>query len=183
VIDGVFLKSMPPEKEAEGNTPGVYINVRAADGTQVAYLVPGSHGDDPPQELRIGGKSYGIQLRKQHYPMPFTVRLDKFTKEDHPRLDMAKVFSSDVTVTEANSSRAVKISMNEPLRAEGLVLYQSSYGPQNARPGTRMFSVLSVVSNPSDQWPLYSCLVIAAGMLLHFTRKLVRHVRLEGSKP
>jgi hypothetical protein len=95
---------------------------------------------------------------------------------------MAKEFSSDVTVTGPSSTRALKISMNQPLRDKGLVLYQASWGPSNARPGDRLFSTLAVVSNPSDQWPLWSCLVIAAGMLLHFTRKLVRHVRLEGSK-
>ena len=111
--------------------------------------------------------------------MPFTVVLDKFTKEDHPRMEMPKAFSSDITVIEGASSRPVKISMNEPLRDAGLVLYQASWGPADAGPGEPLFSTLSVVRNPADQYPLYACIVIAAGLMLHFSRKLVRYIRVE----
>jgi len=180
VIEGVFLNAMRLDPEAEQNVPGVYVTARGSDGTSSTALVWGLA--DEPLQLNFAGKPYALTLRRERFPMPFTVRLDKFTKEEHPRLDMAKVFSSDVTVSEPEGTRAVKISMNEPLRDEGLVLYQASWGPSNAKPGDRLFSTLAVVDNPSDQWPLISCIVIAAGMLLHFTRKLVRHVRLEGSK-
>jgi hypothetical protein len=180
VIDGTFLSSLPLEKETEQNVPGVYASALGRDGSRTSGILAGEAG--APLAASFGGKTYGLLLRRQKFPMPFTVRLDKFTKEDHPRMEMAKEFSSDVTVTGPSSTRALKISMNQPLRDKGLVLYQASWGPSNARPGDRLFSTLAVVSNPSDQWPLWSCLVIAAGMLLHFTRKLVRHVRLEGSK-
>ena len=69
--------------------------------------------------------------------------------------------------------------MNEPLRDGGLVLYQASWGPSNARPGERLFSTLAVVRNPADHWPLAACLVIAAGLLFHFGRMLVGYVRVE----
>jgi hypothetical protein len=180
VVEGEFLRQLPLEKEAEQNVPGVYASALGRDGTRSTGIVSGEAG--APLAAEFGGKTYGLVLRRQKLPMPFTVRLDKFTKEDHPRMAMAKEFSSDVTVTSPNSTRALKISMNQPLRDKGLVLYQASWGPADARPGDRLFSTLAVVSNPSDQWPLWSCLVIAAGLLLHFTRKLVRHVRLEGSK-
>jgi hypothetical protein len=180
VVEGTFLQRLPNDPEAEANVPGAYVSAIGRDGTRTDGLVWG--GTRSPWMTTAAGKPYAVVLRPQKFPMPFTVRLDKFTKEDHPRMAMAKEFSSDVTVSEPNSTRAVKISMNEPLRDKGLVLYQASWGPSNARPGDPLFSTLAVVSNPSDQWPLYSCLVIAAGMLLHFTRKLVRHVRLQGSK-
>jgi len=67
--------------------------------------------------------------------------------------------------------------MNEPFRHRGYTFYQSGWGPPNAAPGTPLFSTFSVVRNPSDRVPLIACLVIAAGMLLHFGRKLVLHVR------
>ena len=180
VVDGWFLNAMPLDKEAEQNVPGVYVSARTSDGTNTTGVVWGL--SDEPLKATFGGKPYSLVLRRQRFPMPFTVRLDKFTKENQPRMDMPKLFSSDVSVSEPQGTRAVKISMNEPLRDKGLVLYQASWGPSNAKPGDPLFSTLAVVSNPSDQWPLYSCIVIAAGMLLHFTRKLVRHVRLEGSK-
>jgi hypothetical protein len=60
-----------------------------------------------------------------------------------------------------------------------LVLFQSSWGPPNARPGERLFSVFSVVRNPSDHWPLYSCIVIGVGLLIAFTQKLMKYVRAQ----
>ena len=93
------------------------------------------------------------------------------------------LFSSDVIVTEPDvSPRPVKIAMNEPLRSRGLVLYQASWGPSNARPGDPLFSTLSVVQNPADQYPLYACIVIAIGLLLHFSRKLLGYMRTEARR-
>jgi hypothetical protein len=45
-----------------------------------------------------------------------------------------------------------------------------------------LFSTFAVVRNPADQFPLYACIVIATGLVLHFTRKLLRHIRLEAAK-
>ncbi len=70
--------------------------------------------------------------------------------------------------------------MNKPLRKHGLVVYQTSWGPQDEPEGTRLFSVLSVVFNPSDQWPLWACIVIGIGMLIHFCAALVRYVQRQG---
>jgi hypothetical protein len=92
---------------------------------------------------------------------------------------MPSSFSSDVTVMEGSSARPVTISMNEPLRDQGLVLYQASWGPSDAPPGTPLFSTLSVVRNPADQYPLYACVVIALGLVTTFSRKLVRYMRSE----
>ena len=111
--------------------------------------------------------------------MPFALVLDRFTKVDHPRMGMPRSFESDVTVHEMSTSRQVTISMNEPLREAGLVVYQASWGPSTAGPGDPLFSTLSVVRNPADQLPLVGCIVIAAGLLLHFGRRLGRWVRTE----
>jgi cytochrome c biogenesis protein ResB len=128
------------------------------------------------------GRRFGVALRREQWVMPFTVALDEFTKEDHPRMMMPKSFSSDVVVIEPGSERKVKISMNEPLRQDGLVLYQASWGPSNARPGDRLFSTLAVVRNPADQYPLYSCIVIAIGLVMHFSIKLMKHIRHEAQR-
>ena len=114
--------------------------------------------------------------------MPFAIHLDKFTKLEHPGTDIPSEFSSDVTQTSGAEERAILIRMNEPLRDEGLVLFQSSWGPPNAREGDRLFSVFSVVRNPSDHWPLYSCIVIGVGLLIVFTQKLSRYVGAQNAK-
>ena len=49
-----------------------------------------------------------------------------------------------------------------------------------AGPSDRLFSVFSVVRNPSDYWPLYGCIVIGVGLLLVFVPKLYRFVRSQG---
>ena len=71
----------------------------------------------------------------------------------------------------------MRIEMNEPLRDEGVVLFQASWGPQDAPPDTPLFSVFAVHRNPSDYWPLYSCIIISIGLLVTFGQRLIRFVR------
>jgi hypothetical protein len=113
--------------------------------------------------------------------MPFTIRLEDFRKEDHPGMDLARSFESDVVQVEDGRERPVRIQMNEPLRDGGLVLFQSSWGPSNARPGDPLFSTFSVVRNPSDHWPLYACIVIGVGLLIAFAPKLFKFVRVQNA--
>jgi len=181
VVDGVFLKSMPLQKEAEQNIAGLYVSALGThDGTRQDGILWGAQS--APLTVSFGGKDYTLDLRHERYPMPFTIALEDFTKVDHPGTGMPKSFSSDVKVIENGSERALKISMNEPLRSEGLVVYQASWGPSTAKPGDPLFSTFAVVRNPADQYPLYSCIVIAIGLVLHFARKLVKHVKIEGQR-
>ena len=179
VVDDVFLKELPKEKEAERNISGMYVAALAGGVRQEGILYGFQRA---PWTFRVGERRFAIGFRKERYAMPFTIRLKKFTKEDHARMSMASSFSSDVIVTEDGSSRDVHIRMNEPLRDEGLVVYQASWGPSNARPGDPLFSTLAVVRNPADQYPLYSCIVIGVGLVLHFGRKLIRYIKIEAKK-
>ena len=180
VVDGFFLQLQPLVTVAEQNVSGAYATVVAPDGSRRRGILWGL--DSGPWTVEAGGEDWAIELRKERYPMPFTVALDVFTKENHPRTSMPSAFSSDVTVIEGSTSRPVKIEMNEPLRDRGLVIYQASWGPSTAGPGDPLFSTLSVVRNPADKFPLYACIVIAAGLVLHFSRKLVRYMRSEARR-
>lgn len=177
VVNGYVLMPQDAETENEANLAGLYATVVEPAGARREVLLWGV--TSAPHTFELDGRTFGIELRREKFVMPFTVRLVDFKKEDHPRMAMAKSFSSDVTVVEEGASRNVRIEMNEPLRSHGLVLYQASWGPSNARPGDPLFSTLAVVRNPADQHPLIACIVIAIGMLLHFGRKLVRHIRVE----
>jgi len=179
VVEGMYLRPQSLFAEAEANTAGAYVAVVGA-GERQEGLVWGLEED--PWTVDFQGAEWAVGLRKERYPMPFTVALDKFTKEDHPRMSMPRVFASDVTVVKDGASRTVRISMNEPLRDDGLVLYQASWGPSNARPGDPLFSTLSVVRNPADQYPLYACIVISIGLIFHFSRTLTKYIRKEGSR-
>ena len=189
VVDGVFMQKQEPFKETGANRAGLYVELVEKDGgARHQGLLWGFdvHHVNRMQAtswaVDVGDDTWHLELRHTRYPLPFTVTLDKFTKEEHARTTMASAFSSDVTVGEGGNDRGVKIEMNEPLRDEGLVVYQSGWGPSNAKPGDPLFSTLAVVRNRADQWPLYSCIVIAVGLLIHFSEKLFGYIGKEVSK-
>jgi hypothetical protein len=69
--------------------------------------------------------------------------------------------------------------MNHPLRHDGYTFFQESWGPGNAAPGDPLFSQFAVVRNPGDQGPLYACIIVSVGLLLHFIQKLLAYMRAE----
>lgn len=210
-FEGVTLVDVPPATQAEANIAGACVAfVDDANGMRRRVLAWGA--ESKPCVVTAAGRAWAVELRKERYPMPFAITLERFEKEDHPRSDMPKSFASDVSVSAvddgassfasasngvvgdrepspqgpsvstsvvAGTKRDVRISMNQPLRDGGLVLYQASWGPASARPGDRLFSTFAVVRNPADQWPLIACIVIALGLVVHFSRKLYRYVRAE----
>jgi hypothetical protein len=191
-IDGVMLQPLERDPEAERNVAGVFATIlpkgvenpaeatnphsNMADSMQTGLLWGFARA---PWVVDIGDKQYGIDLRHVRYPVPFRITLDKFTRELHPRTAMAASFESDVTMTEEGRERAINIRMNEPLRHKGFTFFQASWGPQNAGPNDPLFSTFAVVDNPADQWPKYSCYIIALGLLIHFGQKLFGYLRSE----
>jgi hypothetical protein len=177
VVDGFAFKRLPENAEAERNIAGISARFRALQG--------GVTKDDllwgveyHPATFDAGDRTWAVSLRKERYSMPFSVRLEDFRKEDHPGMTMARSFESDVTQISDGRERPIRIQMNEPLREGGLVLFQSSYGPQGGERGPE-YSVFAVVRNPSDHWPLYSCIIIGVGLLTVFLPRLVKYVRAQ----
>ena len=118
-----------------------------------------------------------IDLTRRTWRLPFVVRLDDFTVELHPNTRMAKIYRSDITQIADGVEQPTRISMNAPLRYHGYTLFQASWGPQDAPAGTPLFSGFAVVHNPADQWPLYSCIIVGVGLLIHFLQRLAGHLR------
>jgi hypothetical protein len=171
VIDGFFLSEEPLEREAQTNVAGAYLRMIDPAGGEPQLGIVWS-AEAQPWTASCAGRTFTFELRNEHHPLPFEIALKDFTKVDHPGTSMPQSFTSDVTVKDAGSERALRISMNEPLRSGGLVVYQASWGPQNAGSNARLFSTFAVVRNPADRLPLVACVVIACGLLLHFGRKL-----------
>jgi hypothetical protein len=182
VVEGWRAKRLKAAQTAERNLPACVAALRRKDGGSTlartmlwgAHMLPWVHEHD--------GRRFEVELRKVRWALPFAVRLKTFVKEDHPGLAMARRFSSYVTRLEGGAAVDAHITMNAPLRHKGYTLYQSGWGPEDARPGERLFSTFSVVRNPTDQVPLIACLVIAAGLLFQFGRKLYLHVRREADR-
>jgi hypothetical protein len=181
VIDGFFLNPEPLSVEAEQNIAGVYVTVteKATGKTQEALLWGLSQA---PLAVNVGGESWLIDMHKKRYPLPFTIVLNKFHHEMHPGTSRAKMFMSEVTKIQGESAQDYKIEMNAPLREQGFTLYQSGWGPQNAKPGDPLFSTFSVVRNPADQFPLIACIIVTLGLLVHFGQKLSRYLRAESKR-
>ena len=183
-IDGLALKAIPdhPEK-GEANLPGVYVTLHPkGQGPARAHIAWG--GERQAKRREVAGRTFDIALAKRQYPLPFQVRVNTFIKREHPGTSMPAEYSSRVTKIEDDVPEDRHITMNEPLRHQGVTLYQSEYGQQRV-PGTqrtRFYSQLAVVRNPADQLPLIACIVISLGMLAHFGRKLRLHIQSESRR-
>ena len=189
VVDGFYLRSMPLELDAEHNVAGVYATLVEKDGgeehrailwgTTYNRIKATSTAARNPHVVDIDGVPWGVELMHERYVLPYALHLEDFTHEVHPRTDMPSNFQSDLLRLEGERSERVVIRMNEPYRDTGHVLFQHKYGPPDARPGERMFSVFVVSRNPSDHWPLVSCVIILVGLVMHFSRKLTKYVQKE----
>ncbi len=113
------------------------------------------------------GRGYAIELRPKRHYLPFALTLKKFIHETYPGTDIPKGFASRVRVFDAagNTDREVLISMNNPLRYDGLSFYQASFAKEDT------VSILQIVANPGRLIPYLACALVAAGLLLHFAMR------------
>jgi hypothetical protein len=165
-VDGYYLLGLPSEIKAEANTAACYARVIHRDGSKSApFILAGTAFH--PFTVRHGDRVFTVDMRKRLWPMPFAVRLDRFTAEFHPGTMKPSKFVSNITRIENGGEAKVVIRMNEPMRYEGLTFFQASYDQS----GGTMASVFEVVKNPADRWPQYSLYVVACGMLITFLTK------------
>jgi hypothetical protein len=181
-VDGIRLEGREPAMEAAQNAAGAYAMLLDKENkeTQSSVLWGFSQA---PWVVTVQDTEYAVELRHLTWELPFTITLDEFIRDLHARTTMASNFESVVTKAETGEAdRQINIRMNEPLRHKGYTLFQSGWGPQNAGPGEKLFSTFAVVKNPADQWPLYSCIVIAVGLTIHFLQKLFSYLRAENRR-
>ena len=181
IVDGAFLQPLDPDPQNERNIAGVYATVDdAATGARVDGMLWGL--DQSPWVVNAGDRTWLVELRRKRWQVPFTVVLDKFTRELHPGTRTPRVFMSKITKIEDGEEQKIAIEMNEPLRYKGYTFFQASWGPQDAGPNEPLFSTFAVVRNPADQFPLYACIIITAGLSLHFSIKLRKYLRAEARR-
>lgn len=178
IVGGYRLLPLAPHADGERNTPGAHITLHPKDsGESCEALLWG--GPSSPATFSAAGKTYSISLRRQRYELPFRLTLDAFTHEMHPRSSMPKEFKSSITKEQDGVRQAISITMNEPFRDQGYTFYQSSWGVSGEGESAKPYTVLAVVRNPAERWPLYACLVITLGMALHFVYRLSSYLTAE----
>lgn len=180
-VDGFRLAPQPPEKDVERNVPGLRVALHGGEGDGVHEALMWGMARTP-YFFEAGGEAWALDLRKRLWPLPFEVRLDRFTFKRHPGTHIPSAFVSDVTVVGPDGERASSIKMNEPLRQAGYTLYQASYGPAGGESDERYYSTLAVVRDPAEQIPRYACIVILAGLCVHFAVKLIGYLRAEARR-
>lgn len=118
------------------------------------------------------GRVWSIDLRGTRAYKPFSLTLRDFQHNKYPGTNIAKDFSSFVTLTEPSlrEGRDVRIWMNHPLRHGGYTFYQASFANNDTT------TVLQVVENPSWLVPYIACVVVSIGLALQFGMSLHQHL-------
>lgn len=167
-VEGYRIQPMLPGKEDEANLSAVEITLKSPEGSEKKTLLWERAVE--PYTYKSADNSYTIALARMKWKLPFAIRLEDFQRELHPGTMKARKYTSHVTKITDGQEEPKVVTMNVPVRDQGFVVYQASFS-QNAS-GEQ--SVFTVVSNPSDQWPLWSCVAVAFGLILHFVMHLIR---------
>lgn len=131
-----------------------------------------------PWTVTVGADKYVISLVHRSYKLPFAVRLDKTEEEKHPGTERARRFTSWVTKLANGGEQKRVITMNEPVRSEGYAVFQQTFDDGTRSGSNVKSSGFQIVHNPSDHWPLISCVIVAEGLLLHFLMMLGRFIKV-----
>ena len=175
--DGYFIQPKARDPEAEKNFDAAFVKVTdkktKEEHTGILWRVNAA-----PFAVKVGDEMYTIDLTRRKWTLPFAVRLDKFEREFHPGTGRPRKFTSAVTRNPGGHEEKKIITMNAPYREpashfwEGnYVLFQHSFGQAESGNGP-VRSVLEVVRNPSDQWPLYALFAAMLGLLIHMIMRL-----------
>ena len=180
--EGPVLRSLPLDPEqGSRNFAGltaVAVDTSGARRETILWGAPGSQ----PWVFTVDGRRWGVVLRKQRFLLPYRVELKKVEADHHPGTGMASRYASDVTRYQGNTAHEVHISMNNPMREDGYIFYQSGFEPASRRTGGVSISTFSVSRNPTDQVPLWACVVIAIGLLWQFLVKLYGYILAEAGR-
>lgn len=169
--DGYFIQPLARIPEAESNLDAAYVDViNKKDKTKQTGII--WRASLAPWTVQVGDEVYTITLARRIWKLPFAIRLDKFIREVHPGTERARRFTSEVTKLVGNREEKKVITMNAPLRDNGMVLFQASFSQDRQGSGSR--SIFAVVENPSDNWPLYATIAVSVGLLIHMAGQLSR---------
>ncbi len=156
--------------------PAAYVQLaeKGTDKPLGTYLVGVLLG---PQKVQLGDKQYEIALRFQRDYKPYNMHLDEVKAEMYLGTAIPRNYESHLQLVDPQrqTDRQVAIRMNEPFRYGGETFYQSGY---RRDPVTNVgTTTLQVVSNFGWMIPYVACMIVAIGMLSHFSQTLVRFLR------
>jgi ABC-type transport system involved in cytochrome c biogenesis permease subunit len=162
-----------------------YVKLTGKDGADLGTYLTGIvfSAQNVTETVPVGDHKYNLALRFTRHYKPYQMTLNDIRKVDYIGTSTPKDYSSFVHLVDPSRSvdrPDVRIWMNNPLRFAGETFYQSSYhrDPTTGVEGT----TLSVVTNTGWMIPYVSCMIVAVGMLTHFSLALMRFLnRMERS--
>jgi len=156
------LQSIGKNPDPERNLPGGIVEF-ISKGKKQRVLFFG--GDGKPTQIQGPNGLFLAQFRKVRKPLPMTVKLIDFVKNEHPGTEIASNYESTVELITGEIKRNVRIYMNHPLRYKNFTFFQSSF---SVGPDGKEISIFSVVQNKGRLLPYYSCGIVFGGLLIHF---------------
>lgn len=162
---------VPLEKSSDAteNYPGIIVDFQSRPaGKSIVY-----GGAPAATPFELNGKQAFIALRRVKHPLPITLRLIDFRKSEHPGTNKARSFESDVAIGHGGIFKEASISMNKPYREAGYTFYQASF----SQSGQGETSTFAVVHNYGRVLPYICCLMVGAGLIIHFVLRLVLFAR------
>lgn len=176
---GHVLQPVELAPQTGQNMPGLAVNLVGKSANPQRLLLQAK--EHPAEVVTANGKRYLVGLQRESYELPFKIELEEFVFEKHPKTGMAKEYSSYVYRIEGETREKVHITMNQPLRHQGYILYQASYETVSGNDGriVKYYPVLTVSRNPADSIPWFAVVITTLGLLIHFIVKLSRHISSE----
>lgn len=165
------VRPVPPAtRKGQSNITSTVIEIVSIDGgaSLGTWLVSNAMG--APQEFNLAGHRWTLELRYARYYKPYSLTLDKIDHDVYPGTEIAKNYSSAVTLNDPvnHEQRKVLIWMNHPLRYQGDTYYQ------NGQDGNT--TILQVVNNPSFLAPYIACVIVGLGLIFQFGYHLILFV-------
>ena len=177
---GLVVQPVPRTfKTNERNTVTAIVEIETDQGSLGTWLVSNVFESNlPSQEFEYEGRTFELGLRYRRQPLPFSMRLIKFTHDRYPGTNIPRNFASRIHLTDpgAGQDREALIYMNNPLRYGGFTFYQSSFGRDSMGREDRA-SQLQVVRNPGWLVPYFACVLMTAGLLWQFGYGLWRFLQ------
>jgi MYXO-CTERM domain-containing protein len=161
------------DQEQRADVPSAYVTLfKKGSSTALGTWLVSPYIAEP-QKVTVDGKDFDLFLRFKRTYKPYSVHLKKFTHDKYPGTEIPRDFSSLVKVHDPDEGdREVLIWMNHPLFFKRDAFYQANFDEVD---GTK--TVLQVVRNPGWWMPYIACLMVVAGMLVHFGVTLTGFLR------
>ncbi len=167
----VDITAKTPSSEESQNQAAVLLGIRGAGAADGIYLASEMLKEQP--DIAAGSDHYTFKIEPTRRALPFSVKLQHFDKSDYPGTDMAKSYTSHVTINDNSAEWNAIIEMNQPLRYRGYTLYQSSFVENDGK----LLSVLAVVNNAGAWFPYIAISMLCAGLLLHIVVTFIEKAR------